>query len=182
MAASSPFTPAPAPPLPPSGLVGREREQQRLGALLAAAANGQGRLVLIGGEAGIGKTALVRALAAEAAAHGADRPERRLLRSRAPPRPMAPGASCWRRLPSDDGLPPLPAALIDVGDPEPGGEAALFRQVLDLLTASPRQPRGRRAGGSALGRPGQSRSASLPRPAVWPPSRCCWSPPTGPTR
>ncbi len=41
-------------------LVGREREQQRLGALLTAAENGQGHLVLIGGEAGIGKTALVR--------------------------------------------------------------------------------------------------------------------------
>ena len=35
MAASSPFTPPPARPLPPSGLVGREREQQRLGALLS---------------------------------------------------------------------------------------------------------------------------------------------------
>jgi len=70
MAASPPVPPPPAPPLRPSALVGQERERQRLGALLAAAA-GEGRLVLIGGAAGIGKTALVRALAAAAAAHGA---------------------------------------------------------------------------------------------------------------
>src|SRR5215218_4973875 len=70
MAASPLFPPPHARPLTPSGLVGREREQRRLGALLAAASAGQGCLVLIGGEAGIGKTALVRALTAEVAAQG----------------------------------------------------------------------------------------------------------------
>ena len=66
--------------LSPSGLAGRESEEQRLAALLAAAEAGQGHLVLVGGEAGIGKTALVRALTAAAAAHGRDRPDRPLLR------------------------------------------------------------------------------------------------------
>ncbi len=43
-------------------LVGREREQQQLGDLLTAACEGSGRLVLVSGEAGIGKTTLVRDL------------------------------------------------------------------------------------------------------------------------
>ena len=134
MAASSPFTPPPARPLPPSGLVGREREQQRLGALLAAAADGQGRLVLIGGEAGIGKTALVRALTTEAATHGAAILIGHCYDLSATP-PYGPWRELLTRRPSGDGLPPVPAALTDAGDPEPGGEAALFRQVLDILAA-----------------------------------------------
>ena len=55
-----------SPPL----LVGREREQEVLRAELAAAVAGQGRLVLLGGEAGIGKTTLARDVSREAAALG----------------------------------------------------------------------------------------------------------------
>jgi len=51
-------------------IVGREREQALLAAHLADARDGQGTLVLIGGEAGIGKSALVRALGAAATAEG----------------------------------------------------------------------------------------------------------------
>ncbi|MEZ4573180.1 MAG: AAA family ATPase [Thermomicrobiales bacterium] len=47
-------------------LVGREREQQHLRDLLADARTGRGRLVLISGEAGIGKTTLVDDLVHEA--------------------------------------------------------------------------------------------------------------------
>src|SRR4051812_44119948 len=53
---------------PETLLVGRATERSVLRDHLTAALAGHGRLVLIGGEAGIGKTALVRALAREAAA------------------------------------------------------------------------------------------------------------------
>ena len=57
------------PAAPP--LVGREREQAALRAALDAALAGRGSLVLIGGEAGLGKTALAEALLTEAASQGA---------------------------------------------------------------------------------------------------------------
>ena len=59
------MTAAPGTPMP--ALVGREREQAMLRDALAAALAGRGSLVLIGGEAGIGKTALTEALLSEAA-------------------------------------------------------------------------------------------------------------------
>jgi tetratricopeptide (TPR) repeat protein len=52
-------------------LAGREPEQQRLQAALSAALKGQGGLVLLGGEAGIGKTTLTRWLQAQAIEQGA---------------------------------------------------------------------------------------------------------------
>jgi predicted ATPase len=51
-------------------LVGRNRERAALREALARAAGGHGRLVLLGGEAGIGKTSLAQDLAREAAARG----------------------------------------------------------------------------------------------------------------
>ena len=47
----------------PPVLVGRKREQVFLREELAASLSGHGRLVLLGGEAGIGKTTLARDLA-----------------------------------------------------------------------------------------------------------------------
>jgi len=52
-------------PEPPS-LFGREREQAALRERLSSALGGQGGLVLIGGEAGVGKTALTESLAYQA--------------------------------------------------------------------------------------------------------------------
>lgn len=62
---------APAPPMSRSTLYGRDRELALLGDCLAATRDGQGRLVLISGEAGIGKTALTDHLIQAAAHHGA---------------------------------------------------------------------------------------------------------------
>ena len=55
----------------PVTLVGREPEQDRLAAAARAARAGRGRIVLICGEPGIGKTALLASLVAQAAAAGA---------------------------------------------------------------------------------------------------------------
>ncbi len=55
-------------PVLPSPLVGRARELGFLRDHLAAAVAGHGALVLIGGEAGIGKSALVEAIGREAVA------------------------------------------------------------------------------------------------------------------
>src|SRR5262249_58157435 len=57
--------------LPPAvPLIGREREVQELRAALDAAVGGSGRVVLLGGEPGIGKTRLASLLADEAEALG----------------------------------------------------------------------------------------------------------------
>ena len=59
------------PPFRTPALVGRTRELATLQSLLSAALEGHGRLALIGGDAGIGKTALAEALCAAASEHGA---------------------------------------------------------------------------------------------------------------
>jgi DNA-binding CsgD family transcriptional regulator len=120
--------------LSPSALVGRDREQQRLDALLTAAADREGRLVLVGGEAGIGKTALVRHLERQAAEQGATVLAGHCYDLSATP-PYGPWREVLTRLPPCDGLPALPAVLIGDDEPERGGQAAIFRQVLDVFVA-----------------------------------------------
>src|SRR3954470_12452895 len=65
---SSPAFVAPAAPWAP--FAGRDRELGALRAALAGALAGAGRLVLLGGDAGIGKTALAAVLCREAADAG----------------------------------------------------------------------------------------------------------------
>src|SRR3954462_3263111 len=63
--------PAPFGATNPAALVGRGRDETALRERLAAALAGRGGLVLIGGEAGIGKTTLAEVALTEAATRGA---------------------------------------------------------------------------------------------------------------
>ncbi|HET8629042.1 MAG TPA: AAA family ATPase, partial [Thermomicrobiales bacterium] len=131
--------PAPAPrstePRAPF-LVGRERERALLRERLAAALAGQGGLVLIGGEAGIGKTSLAAALAAEARERGALALAGRCYDLAETP-PYGPWLDAFARYPRDPALPPLPDPLAERGRLGPvAGRDALFGQVADFLAAA----------------------------------------------
>ena len=65
-----PDPPPPVEPEPGLPIVGRQRELSQLREALDKSLQGQGQLVLIGGEAGIGKTTLVEAVANEAGERG----------------------------------------------------------------------------------------------------------------
>ncbi len=117
-------------------LVGRAREQAMLRDALAAALAGRGSLVLIGGEAGIGKTVLAEALCRDADVHGA-----LVLVGRCYDLAETPPYGPWRELldraPCDAGLPALPLALLA---PERTGEVmagqeAIVRRILGYLAA-----------------------------------------------
>ncbi|MGN6566271.1 MAG: ATP-binding protein [Thermomicrobiales bacterium] len=117
-----------------SPLVGRKREQAALRAALADTLAGQGGLVLISGEAGIGKTALAEALTAEAAAQGA-----RVLVGRCYDLSETPPYGPWRELfarAPTAGLPSLPTVVSlteQMGDAPASQET--FAHVLAYLTA-----------------------------------------------
>src|SRR5262245_20101917 len=118
-------------PTAPPPLVGRDRELALLHDRLTAARDGRGSLVLISGEAGIGKTALANALGREAADAGA-----RVLVGHCYDRTETPPYGPWREiarrvdaLPGAAGVPPLPR--LD----EATSQAALFAQARDFLAA-----------------------------------------------
>jgi DNA-binding CsgD family transcriptional regulator len=120
---------------PPAFLVGRERECDALAAHVDAALRGAGRLILLSGEAGIGKTALAAVLSRAAATQGA-----RVLVGRCYDRTETPPYGLWADLFSHygpaDGDPPPPDAF---ATRETLGTATsrvvLFDQVLDFLRA-----------------------------------------------
>ncbi|MHB8644965.1 MAG: helix-turn-helix transcriptional regulator [Thermomicrobiales bacterium] len=119
----------------PSALVGRAREQAILRDHFAAALAGQGSMVLIGGEAGIGKTALVDALCQEATEQGA-----LILTGRCFDLAETPAYGPWlylfERYHPDDALPPHPAAFSRRGIVGAvTSQRDLFRQILDFVEA-----------------------------------------------
>jgi DNA-binding CsgD family transcriptional regulator len=121
----------PNPSIP--ALVGREREQAALREALAGALAGRGTLVLIGGKAGIGKTALVEALLPEAQEQGALVLVGRCYDLAETP-PYGPWAEALAPYPAD--LPPPPATLTRAGQGVAvASQAALFQQVREALAA-----------------------------------------------
>src|SRR5687768_15372233 len=114
-------------------LVGRRREQALLREHLGAAIAGRGSLVLIGGEAGIGKTALAEALASDAAAGGALVLVGHCYDLIETP-PYGPWTELLDRCLPLPNLPPRPA-LLGEGDPAgtPEPQAARFAPVRDFL-------------------------------------------------
>ena len=126
---------------PRQTLVGRDREQELLARHLAAALGGRGRLILIGGEAGIGKTALATALSRDATAQGALVLIGRCYDLSETP-PYGPWLDLFRHYAALPGLPPLPPLLAQLGSAGPvASEGALFVQVHDFLAElAARQP------------------------------------------
>ena len=120
-----------ASPSSPPPFVNRVRELATLRAELAAALAGQGRLVLLSGEAGIGKTALAAMLCREAADAGAH-----VLAGHCYDRTESPPYGPWlefarrvRALPAPANAPPIPR--LDTAT----SQADLFAQARDFLTA-----------------------------------------------
>jgi DNA-binding CsgD family transcriptional regulator len=121
---------------PPAMFVGRARELDLLRAHLASALGGHGRLVLVGGEAGIGKTTLIQAVGAEAVTQGALVLTGHCYDLTATP-PYGPWFDLAESYRARHGLPPLPAALAgEAGMREAGGQAAVFAQVRDFFVAA----------------------------------------------
>jgi DNA-binding CsgD family transcriptional regulator len=120
-------------------LVGRERERGLLEDALAAAISGCGSLVLIGGEAGIGKTALAEAACREATEQGA-----LVLTGHCYDLTDTPPYGAWIDLFTryTSPAPALPEAFAQRGTVGPvASQMALFVQVQDFLRAlTDRQP------------------------------------------
>ena len=116
-------------------LVGREREQRILRDALDAAIGGWGRLVLIGGEAGIGKTALAESVCAEAETYGARVLVGRCYDLTETP-PYGPWLDLFAHLALTDDDPLRPAAFAErstVG--ATASPTALFNPVRDFFAA-----------------------------------------------
>ncbi|HEX7308883.1 ATP-binding protein [Lentzea sp.] len=111
-------------------IFGRDRELAELRAGLVAAAAGTGRLVLVGGDAGIGKTRLADAAAAMAGEYGVP-----VARGQAVDDPGMPPLWPWRRVART--LPALGDVLSGAHlDPDAGTRFAMFTDATDALITS----------------------------------------------
>jgi DNA-binding CsgD family transcriptional regulator len=122
----------PAPPL-----VGRAAERVLLNEQLSAVLAGRGNVVIVGGEAGIGKTTIARDLARQARVAGAS-----VLPAFCHDLMAAPPYGLWidfaeryRQLPDRADLPPLLEALADRTLDRIGTQSALFAEVTEFLRA-----------------------------------------------
>jgi tetratricopeptide (TPR) repeat protein len=117
-------------------LVGREPEQAQLQGWLEESLAGRGGLVLVGGEAGIGKTALTDWLLWAAEERGALALSGACYDLATTP-PYGPWVEILRAWPTGAGLPPAPAELRDAVALEAvASQAALFDLAARFLAAS----------------------------------------------
>lgn len=124
---------AQAPPLPT--IFGREREVTLGARLIDDALAGRGALLLISGEAGIGKTALAQAISAAAAARGAAVRIGRCYDLTETP-PYGPWVELFAPFPAGEGARPLPAIVARRAAPHgASSQAALFADVREYLAA-----------------------------------------------
>ncbi len=143
LAALAPHGIAPAAPTPLEtvSLAGRERELGLLRAQLTAARAGRGGLVLIGGDAGIGKSSMAEAILRESAEHGGSVLEGHCFDLADTP-PYGPFVDLFARYapaPGDPLPPPAFAVRGTVGTVPT--QIALFVQVRDFLaTLAARRP------------------------------------------
>ena len=128
-------------PEPGPLIVGRQRELSQLREALDKCLRGHGQLVLVGGEAGIGKTTLVRAILQEAEQRDCLVLVGGCYDLTTTP-PYGPWAEITRGYPESDDLPPLPAQLREGGGMEGiPTQGALFDLVSTFLAdVAARQP------------------------------------------
>ena len=123
-----------------SRIVGRDREMAAASRVLAEALAGRGALLLIGGEAGIGKTALAAAIGAEAEARGASVSTGRCYDLTETP-PYGPWRELFAQLPEQETTPPIRAMIAGhfLAGAAPD-QAALFRAVRERLASVAARP------------------------------------------
>lgn len=109
------------------GLLGRTDAWGRVGVLLERAAGGVGGVVLVAGEAGLGKTALCDALCSAASQDGWT-----VSWAAATPASTVPGLWPWRRLLSSLDGRELPGAEVGRGDPD-AARVAQFDSIVERI-------------------------------------------------
>jgi predicted ATPase len=116
-----------------AALYGRARELDVLSRALEAACAGHGGLVLIGGETGIGKTTLVRALTDEASQKGAIVHSSACYDFSVTP-PYGPWLEIYANMGTNISPPPPPSSSEDQPVEWAPSQDALFNEALSLLT------------------------------------------------